>query len=256
MPEFEAPVTGRFCWVELQTKDLAGAKQFYGELMGWTFDDLPATGVPYTVAKHNGKLVAGLIVLPDPAAPAQWASYVAVDDVAASTAVAAKLGATILLPATRFGTGTFAVIADPTGASLLLWHTTQPMGSFLYGETGSLTWNELITTNADVAQGFYRKLFGWKAEPWDMPETAYTVLKAGEFPVGGLMAQPAAMAGAPSAWFTYFAVEDADATFAAATRRGAKVLMPLRDVPDVGRFGFLADPQGVPFAVVKNAPTG
>ena len=81
----------------------------------------------------------------------------------------------------------------------------------------------------------------------------YIVLKKGDDMVGGMMAQPKEAAGTPSMWASYFAVTDADATFAKATKLGAKVIMPLSDFPDVGRLGWLHDPQGAVFAIIKNA---
>jgi len=257
MPEFHTPETGRFCWVELQTKDPAAAQRFYGGLFGWTFEDMPMPEGKYTIAKAGGKQVAGLMLLPEQAAsmgmPPSWGVYVAVNDVKASTEAAAKQGAKVLLGPTPMGPGTFSVIADPTGAVFMLWHTPQPMGSFLYGEPGALTWNELISTNADVAQSFYAQLFGWKGEPQQMPNMTYTVFKQGDTMVGGLMPQPTSMKGAPSMWASYFAVADADATFATAAKLGATVIMPLTDLPGVGRFGWLQDPQGAAFAIIKNA---
>jgi predicted enzyme related to lactoylglutathione lyase len=88
-----------------------------------------------------------------------------------------------------------------------------------------------------------------------MADHTYTVLKQGDAMVGGLMQQPADMKGAPSMWAVYFGVTDADATFATAQKLGAKVIMSLTDVPGVGRFGWLQDPQGAVFAVIKGEPT-
>jgi predicted enzyme related to lactoylglutathione lyase len=253
MPEFPMPVTGRFCWVELQAKDPAGAKKFYSELFGWTIDDMPMGPMTYTIFKVGGKQVAGLLPQPPSAsgAPPAWGNYVAVDDVKASTDAAAKLGAKVLVGPTPMGPGTFSLLADPAGGLFLLWHTKQPMGAFLYGEVNSLCWNELISTNPDVAQRFYTQLFGWKAEAMPMPGTTYTVFKQETTSIGGLMAQQ--VPGAPSVWVPYFAVADADASFKKATALGAKTIMPLTDVPQVGRFGWLADPQGATFALIKNA---
>ncbi len=258
MPTFTAPVTGHFCWVELQTKNPAAAKTFYGPLLGWSFEDMPLPeGGVYSIAMIGDNQVAGLMPLPEKAAnmgtPPNWGCYVAVDDVQASTDAAAKLGATVLLGATPMGPGTFSVLADPTGAVFMLWHATQSMHPFLHGDPGALTWNELLTSNADVATSFYTRLLGWTTESWPMPNTTYTVLKNGDRTAGGLMPQPAEMKGAPSMWASYFAVEDADASFAAAMKLGAKTIMPLTDIPDVGRFGWLQDPQGAVFAIIKNA---
>jgi uncharacterized protein len=255
MPEFEAPVTNQFCWVELRSKDLAGSRAFYGSLFGWTFQELPLPGGSYTVIKTGDKQVGGLMPHPPSrtGAPAGWFSYVAVEDVPLSTGAAVRLGGTIVQEPTGLGPGIFSAVADPTGGVILLWRTPQPIGTFLYGEPGSLSWNELASTNADLAQRFYTQLFGWKAEPTPMPGMMYTVFKSGDTPVAGLFPQPPHMTGAHSAWVAYFAVTDADITFAAATRLGAKVLMPLSDIPEVGRFGWLQDPQGATFAVIKNA---
>jgi predicted enzyme related to lactoylglutathione lyase len=257
MPEFTSPVTGRFCWVELQTRDAAAAQKLYGPLFGWTFEDLPLPEGTYTVAKLGDRMAAGLVRQPDAAAqagtPPSWGVYVAVDDVKASTEAASRLGARVLVGPTRLGPGTFSVLADPAGGAFLLWHTTQWLGTTVYGEINSLSWNELLSTNVDVAQRFYSQLFGWSAEPMPIPGGTYVVFKQGGQSVAGLTQQPAALKGHPSFWASYFAVADADATVASATRLGARVLLPLTDLPGVGRFGWLQDSQGAIFAVIKNA---
>ncbi len=257
MPEFPSPVTGRFCWVELQAREPAAARKFYGPLFGWTFEDLPLPEGTYTVARLGGKMVAGLLPQPDAAAragtPPSWGVYVAVDDVKASTDAATRLGARVLVGPTRLGPGTFSVIADPTGGVFMLWHTTQPLGSFLYGETGALCWNELLSSNVDIAQRYYSQVFDWTAEAMPIPGGSYTVFKQGSQSVAGLTHLPPPMKDIPSFWASYFAVDDADASFATATRLGAEVLLPLKDLPGVGRFGWLQDPEGAVFAIIKNA---
>jgi predicted enzyme related to lactoylglutathione lyase len=257
MPEFNAPVTGHFCWTELHTTDPTAARGFYGELFGWKLEDMPMPAGSYAIASVGGRHVAGLTKTPEQAAkmgaPPSWLSYIAVDDVKASAAMAAKLGGKIVMDATPMGPGTFAVIQDPTGGIFLLWHTTQSMGTFLYGEPGALNWNELISTDAAAAENFYTKLFGWNAETNQMPSGPYTVFKNGDRFVGGLMAQPPDMKGAPSMWATYFNVTDVDTSITKATRLGAKTLVPAMDIPGVGRFAWLSDPQGAAFAVMTDA---
>ncbi|MFN0247682.1 MAG: VOC family protein [Kofleriaceae bacterium] len=255
MPEAPMPVTGTFCWTELHTTDPNNARGFYGELLGWKLEDMPMPQGSYTMASVNGKHVAGLTKTSEEAAkmgaPPTWQSYIAVDDVKASASKAAELGGKVLVGATQMGPGTFAVIQDPTGAVFLLWHTTTPMGTFLYGEPGAMNWNELITTDVVAAQAFYTKLFGWTAEA--TPGMDYTVFQQGDRQIGGLMSQPDEMKGAPSMWGVYFAVDDVDASITKATKLGATILAPVMDVPNVGRFAWLSDVQGAPFAVMTNA---
>ena len=64
----------------------------------------------------------GIIKNPMPGAPSMWLAYVNVDDIAASTAKAKSLGATIVRDITEVpGMGWFSIIMDPTGAGLALW---------------------------------------------------------------------------------------------------------------------------------------
>ncbi len=116
---------------------------------------------------------------------------------------------------------------------------------------GRPTWYELMTTDPDAAQEFYTRVVGWTASPSGMEGTGdYRILTAPDgHPIGGIMAIPA---GAPMqpGWFSYLSVADTDATLAAIERRGGKVHMPPMDIPEVGRFAMVADPQGLVFYVI------
>ena len=106
---------------------------------------------------------------------------------------------------------------------------------------GTFCWNELITDGADKAGDFYTKLLGWKKEPFpgDMP---YTILKAGDKSVGGLMAKAPQMGDMPNQWISYITVDDVDATAKQAEKLGGKIICPPMDIPTVGRFTIISDP--------------
>jgi predicted enzyme related to lactoylglutathione lyase len=114
---------------------------------------------------------------------------------------------------------------------------------------GRFVWHELMTTDPQAAGAFYSKILPWKAQPSGMPD--YTVWMSGKSQIAGLMAQPpsAAEAGAPPSWLVYLGTPDVDATAATAERLGGKVLKSPADIPTVGRFAVLADPQGAAFAI-------
>jgi predicted enzyme related to lactoylglutathione lyase len=57
----------------------------------------------------------------------------------------------------------------------------------------------------------------------------------------------------PPHWATYFSVDDCDHTIAKAVELGASPVGPTMDVPGVGRFAWLSDPQGATFAVITLA---
>jgi uncharacterized protein len=79
-----------------------------------------------------------------------------------------------------------------------------------------------------------------------MPGMAYTLFTVGETHVSGLMDLPedARKRSAPPSWLGYVAVDDVDATAEHAKRLGGAVHVPPRDIPNVGRFSIIADPQG------------
>lgn len=114
---------------------------------------------------------------------------------------------------------------------------------------GRFVWHELMTTDPQGAGAFYSKVLGWKTQPSGMPD--YTLWIAGKTQAAGLMAQPesARQSGAPPNWLVYIGTPDVDATAAAAERLGGKVWKAPADIPSVGRFAVIGDPQGATFAI-------
>ena len=109
---------------------------------------------------------------------------------------------------------------------------------------GVFSWCELMTTNPNAAKEFYTKLFGWTTEDMNMvPEMTYTVVKAGGKEIGGIMPMSQGQ-GMPPHWGNYVTVDDVDATARTAQQLGGKVLMGPQDIPNVGRFCWIQDPQG------------
>ena len=117
-------------------------------------------------------------------------------------------------------------------------------------------WYELMTGDVGAAAAFYSEVVGWAAQDSGMPGIDYTLLKAGDARLAGLMALPPELraAGQPAAWRGYIAVDDVDATAARLLQAGGKVLRPADDIPGVGRFASVADPQGAPFVLFKPLP--
>lgn len=110
-------------------------------------------------------------------------------------------------------------------------------------------WYELMTTDMDAAERFYRAVVGWDAQPFPgaMP---YTVVKAGERGVGGIMGIPEG-AGLNPAWVGYIRADDVDAETENVREAGGAVHRPPADIPDVGRFSVVADPQGALFMLLQ-----
>ena len=119
---------------------------------------------------------------------------------------------------------------------------------------GAFSWSELMTSDAAAAAAFYGPLFGWRIETMDMGGGPYHVLKVGDAAVGGIMKSPAESGAMPPAWGCYVTVADVAATVAQATTLGGTVVMPVTDIPGVGRMAVIADPQGAALSVMQYNP--
>lgn len=117
---------------------------------------------------------------------------------------------------------------------------------------GTPIWYELITTDADGAQKFYADVVGWSSAPMGMEGTGdYRILTAPDGQgVGGLMTSPD---GAPMKlrWFCYIGVQDVDGIAEKIKSLGGSVHMGPQDIPGVGRFAMVADPQGMVFYILR-----
>jgi uncharacterized protein len=118
---------------------------------------------------------------------------------------------------------------------------------------GAFSWCELLTTDVAEAKRFYSKLFGWSLEPAPISGVDYTLVKYGGEQMGGIMAVPPAAEGMPPSWGVYVTVDDVDATGKLAEEMGGKILMGPQDIPQVGRFCVLKDPQGAIVNIITYA---
>jgi predicted enzyme related to lactoylglutathione lyase len=123
---------------------------------------------------------------------------------------------------------------------------------------GRVVWHDLMSSNRDGALEFYTKLLGWTLTTWDMAPEPYHMFTNDGKTLGGAMPLPeeAKKMGAPSHWIMYVSVDDVDASAAMNTTLGGKTYVPPTDVPTVGKFAILGDPQGVTYAIFKAAPGG
>jgi predicted enzyme related to lactoylglutathione lyase len=120
----------------------------------------------------------------------------------------------------------------------------------VFEQHGAFSWSELMTTDAPAAKEFYARLFGWKMRDQPIEGTVYTVLKAGEQEVGGLMEMSPEMQGMPPYWGVYVTVDDVDASAQLAEELGGQIKVPPMDIPDVGRFAVIQDPQGAVLSII------
>ncbi len=116
---------------------------------------------------------------------------------------------------------------------------------------GSFIWYELLTTDPDAAADFYGKVVGWNTRDSGQEGMDYRLLPIGGADVGGLMNLVEGMP--PPLWLGYVGVDDVDAAAAKVEEAGGAIHVPPTDIPNVGRFAMMADPQGVSVYVMRGA---
>lgn len=124
----------------------------------------------------------------------------------------------------------------------------------VYKTAGAFSWTELMTSEPAAAKTFYGSLFGWQFDTMNMGQGDYHVVKTAGTAVGGIMGIPPESKGMPTAWSAYVTVADADAAAEKCKSLGGKVCAGPMDIPNVGRFAVLQDPQGAVFNVMAYSP--
>ncbi|HEX3502861.1 MAG TPA: VOC family protein [Xanthobacteraceae bacterium] len=114
---------GTFHWNELMARNVAAAKKFYADTIGWTYDGMPTPdGQTYWVAKMGDQPVAGIFDISGPEfkdVPDNWMPYLAVDDVDARVKKAVAAGARVMKPAFDVpGVGRIVILMEPSGAAV------------------------------------------------------------------------------------------------------------------------------------------
>ena len=248
---------GSFIWFECGTTDAAKARDFYTELFGWTFEDVPMPGVDatYTLLKLDGQDVAGLhgMAGEQTGMPPCWMAYVQVSDVDDSTRRAKTLGATIVNePMDVPGVGRMAHFQDPTGAHLAFFKPGEHPGTIERGPgAGRFGWAELQTGDTGKAKAFYTELFGWSTKEDSAAGMEYTEFLVDGESIAGMMPLSAMHGDAPPNWMPYVQVDDCHATAGKATKLGGRIIVPPTDIPKVGTFAVIQDPTSAVIAFIK-----
>jgi predicted enzyme related to lactoylglutathione lyase len=109
---------------------------------------------------------------------------------------------------------------------------------------GSFVWHDNMSKDPEASKRFYTELVGWTTRVMDMGEMgSYEMIHAGERGIGGFM-KTDPKCEAPASWSVYISVEDIDACCTRVGELGGKVHVPPTEIPEVGRFAVVEDPQG------------
>jgi len=252
---------GEFCWVDLATTDVDGAKAFYDDLLGVQAADAPGdpeeTG-GYGFLMRDGKMVAGIGPVQSGEGHSAWASYIKVEDADATAAKVKDAGGSVFFGPVDLpnDSGRVAMLRDPEGAFIGIIQQERHPGAQIVNEPGAWTWNNLLTRNLEGAKRFYGDVFGWtaihneEAPPgilmWQVEGQRWPEGMGGLMELGGEL--PVEM---PPHWQVYFIVDNADQAIERAEADGAKLAFGPIDVP-VGRLATMVDPQGAAVSIIES----
>ena len=244
---------GHFVWHDLMTRDVSAAKQFYGALLGWSFEDTKRGDRPYVLARAASEPVAGFVdvsAIAD-AAP-QWISFMAVDDVDKSVALVQSEGGKVLIaPREVPSIARAAVVTDPQGAPLGLAQLRREVPDPDQPRLGHVFWQEYLARDASQALAFYQRLAGYVSKVTDTKlGIDYHVLHKTRGRAG-LFQLPAATTHVEPNWLPYVLVTDPAGLAAKVPGLGGRILVPA--APDLrnGSLVVIADPGGAPLALQK-----
>lgn len=255
---------GDFVWYELQTPDIAAAKQFYGPLLEWQFSlssqEPPRyeTCLSQDVESALTHEVAGFLeITPEMreggCRPA-WLGYIEVDDLNQACKSLTSAGGRVLMPVKSINSvGSLCVVSDPQGVPFYLIQSDTPRNSLAFAfdrpRVGHCAWNELVTRDKDAAWSFYQSQFSWTLDgSMDMGEMGTYDFICHRHMIGAMMNLPDSTQ--PPFWNYYFRVRDIDKAVDYITDNNGTILLPPTEIPG-GEFIISAqDPQGANFQMI------
>lgn len=237
---------GSFCFAELHTADVDGAKRFYGELLGWSAVPVP-TARDYFIFQLHGKDV---IALRRTDGPQRLLGYINVDNLERASAHAQQLGARLAIGTVETpGVARTCVLEDPEGALIGLWESRGHGGAQVQDQTGTMWWTELLARDIADARSFYTALFGWTFGETQKYGIDLTIFKVADVSVASALQYHPDWDVTPR-WSVFFAIDDWDVAIRRATSMGAELEF-WRDVPNAGRLGIIRDPSGAVFCIMR-----
>ena len=227
---------GKFVWNDLLTNDVAVAKDFYGQLFGWTFEQLDR----YTVVKNDGQSIGGMLQVGDNdnvRDESRWVCTLSVADVDKAAALVTEEGGFVLEgPLDMLNRGRGALIYDPMGAELLLLYATDGDPEDKEPVMGSWLWHELWSYDTETSLEFYQKLVGYDYAG----ETDYLILLKDEQWRAGI--RSISDTDYEMRWIPIVRVADTEDTAKRAKELGGKLLVGPRPTPSGGSVALLSDP--------------
>ncbi|MEV7242124.1 VOC family protein [Streptomyces sp. NPDC093248] len=243
---------GTPCWADAMFGDLEGAKNFYGEVLGWSFGESSSEYGNYTQAYADDQAVAAVVPpMPGQEGQSQWCLYFASPDAAATAERIRDNGGEVLMEPMQVGEfGTMCLAREPSGAVFGVWQAGSHEGFDATAVPGAYCWAEVFTRDPDRTDAFLTAVFPYRAKRIADDAVDFRMFDIGADTVLGRMRMTDDFPPeVPSYINVYWTVDDCDAAVTRAAELGAVLHFGPMTSP-FGRFAALSDPQGANFSVI------
>ncbi len=247
---------GKVIWTDLVTPDLSGAKQFYGGLFGWTFHDVHAGTVDYSIALLDGEAVAGIVRRALPSRVQRhpgWLTFISVRDVdTTAQAVQSQGGKVLAAPKSYPQRGRQAVFEDPQGAVFAVLSSSSGDPPDVLAAPGQWIWSSVVSHDAGAEAAFYQTLLGYEvfALPSD-DNLEHVVLATDDYARAGASTLPPAAARVHAHWINFVRVGSTAEAAEKAQALGGRVLVAPHPARHGGLVAIVADPAGASFGLME-----
>ncbi len=258
----QARLPGKVIWHDLLTDTPEASKHFYSELFGWEFQELGIDlgffrTVNYTLIRHNGELIGGMVDqsrLDSEADISQWVVLISVVDIEQATDALEAAGGNVFTPPTDLAErGRIAVVADAQGALFAMLETRDGDPADKEPADGAFLWDEIWSANVDETAEFYQSIIDYEiGEKSVNADRVYRFLSTDGKPRAGILTNP--VDGLKPLWVTYIRVEDPAAITARVEELGGQILLEVQDRELGGQVALIAGPSGAGIALQTWSP--
>jgi uncharacterized protein len=249
---------GKFVWLDLATVDLAGARDFYGDVFGWRFREVEGAPASYTLIENAGVRIGGMFHHrrpPNAKVGSRWLAVMSVRDVSRAANVTLKQGGAVLLPPNPVaGRGVHAVLRAPDGAVFGVLAAEGGDPPDVPVRDGEVFWLDLFTPDLEKAGAFYAELAGYEVTRGQVADRARVLLSTSGIARAGIAHLPAG--AVEPAWLPYILVEDVGATLERVRGAAGRIVMEPRPGVLEGNLAVIADPEGGVVGIVNWPRTG
>ena len=255
LPPISSPATneyipGKFIWADLITRDIELVSSFYGEVLGWEFQDV---GTDYRVIYLDGRAIGGIVK--DQREPSDenrslWLGFISVSNPDKTVELVLEAGGEVIIdPVTIDQRGRHAVVSDPEGAPIGIIRSASGDPEDLAASFGEWIWIELWSNDPEKVAKFYNFAGYDILDNWETEGLVDYILASDGYARAGIVQKidKSTRAG----WLPYIRVENVSETVEKALVNGASVLTTVDRTHAGGNASILADPDGAVFAVIE-----